>query len=133
MKTILVLQHSVASPCVMRHARHCSREQINVWKEISVLQSSMRQETHANAQNSLNQGLNLTSQVPTKMDLQQLQVPAFWTPGSCSSYCCQVADPQPTITGTYGKVQDTEWHLATPWCLCTGRFSLKGCCQHCAT
>lgn len=22
-----------------------------------------------------------------------LQVPAFWIPGSCSNYCCQVADP----------------------------------------
>lgn len=55
----------------------------------------------------MNQSLDRTSQGPD-MALHQLQVPAFWNPGSCSNYCCQAADPQPTVIGTYSKVQDVE-------------------------
>ena len=102
MESRLVPQSSVASNCVMQYACHCSREHSKVWKEISILQSSSTQETHIKAQNSMNQSLDRTSQVQTKMTLHQLQVPAFWIPGSCSNYCCHVADPQP---GTYITLQ----------------------------
>lgn len=91
------------------------------------------QEAQSKAPTSMHQRLDCTSRVPTKLALHQHQNPAFWVPGSCCNYCCQVADPQPTITGTEVKVQDMEGHLLTPWCLCTGRFSPKGCCLHCAT
>lgn len=130
-----VPQSSVASNRVTRHACHRSTEHIKVWKEISAPQSSSTQETHPTPRHK-------TAWIrvwiaPLRCQQRWLctnfQVPAFWIPGSCSNYCCQVADPQPTITGTYVKAQDMKRHLSTPRCLCTGRFSLKGCCQCCAT
>jgi len=115
-----------------RYAKHLPSQQ-RAQEGLEGDLSSSEHRTHAKAQTGMNQSLDHTSQVPTKMALHQFQVPVFWIPGSCSNCYCQVTAPQPTITGTHVEVQDADWHLSAPWCLRTGKCSLQGCCHHRAT